>query len=77
MTDRFNSLYKSVNRGGYHRCTICNAVSNETIQTEVGDYKHQMSFVNDPNNPMHFICVSCNEVVDEQRYEYELWDEIK
>lgn len=69
------SIYKSVNRSGVHRCSICNCVNNENIETNIGDYRSHMSFVNDPKDPSHFICISCEEEIQNLRDEYQYMDE--
>jgi hypothetical protein len=78
MTDelkRLETLLKSINRGGHNRCSICNKVSNEEIQTELGDYQAHMSFTNDPKDPLHFICVECADSIEDQRQDYQYFDE--
>jgi hypothetical protein len=68
-------LIKTTNKGGYFRCSICNCVSNESIQTELGDYSPNMSFTHDPKDHRHFICVSCDEAIQEVRQDFEYMDE--
>jgi Fe2+ or Zn2+ uptake regulation protein len=65
------------NRGGYFRCSICDSVSNEFIETNIGDYKKHLSFVNDPKDHTHFICMECNDSVDDLRQDYEYMDDWK
>lgn len=72
---RLDALIKSVNRGGYFRCSLCNCTSNERIETEPGDYKEGLAFTHDPNDGMHFICVNCADVIEEQRQDYEFLDQ--
>lgn len=72
---KLDNLIKSVNKGGYFRCSICNTVSNESIATEIGDYHSHMSFTNDPKDPLHFICVTCDEVINDLRIDYEYLDD--
>lgn len=67
---KFDNLIKSVNRGGYFRCSICNAVSNERIETTIGDFKPNMPFTHDPKDPRHFICISCADEIEEIRQDY-------
>jgi hypothetical protein len=61
---------KIKNIGGHFRCSICNKVSLEDISTEIGDYKRNLPFVHDPKDPMHFICIDCMEVIEDQRQDY-------
>jgi hypothetical protein len=68
--DKFTRLYHLPNKGGHNRCSICNATSNEEIETDIGDYKAHMSFTPDPKDPMHFICIDCSEVINEQEQDY-------
>lgn len=66
------------NLGGHHRCSICNSVSNEEIETDIGDYKHNMSFTPDPKDKNHFICISCSDAINDLRQDYmmdDLWDD--
>jgi hypothetical protein len=65
--------------GGHLRCSICNCVSDESIETELGDYKSRMSFTADPKDNRHFICISCSEAIEEQRREFrerDEWDDL-
>jgi DNA-directed RNA polymerase subunit RPC12/RpoP len=71
---RLDTLIKSVNRGGYFRCPICNTVSNPRIETNIGDYKEGLSFTHDPKDSRHYICVNCDEVIEEQRQDYAFLD---
>ena len=73
--EKLQHLIHSTNKGGYSRCSICDSVSNESIQTNIGDYKHGMPFTPDPKNPLHEICIECLEVIQEQRTDYEYLDE--
>ena len=50
---------------GIHRCSICNRVTNEEIETDVGDFVSGMSFTSDPSNPMFDICVECYEEIED------------
>lgn len=61
--------------GGYFRCSICNSVSSENISTDIGDYKPNTSFTEDPKDHNHFICITCKEVIDDQLMDYEVMDE--
>lgn len=63
------------NLGGHFRCSICNRVSLEEIETNIGDYQKGLTFVNDPKNSDDFICLDCSDVVDEQRHDYWLMDD--
>lgn len=56
------------------RCSICNHVSSEDIQTELGDFT-KGEFVPDPKNELHFICIVCKEVFEEQMLAYEAKDD--
>lgn len=67
-------LIKSINRGGYFRCSICNCVSNERIETNLGDFHPHMSFTNDPKDGLHFICIECDESIEEVRQDYQMDD---
>ena len=69
--------HRTVNRGGYHRCTICNSVSNEDIETSIGDYRPGMSFTPDPILKDSFICIECADVIQDQRFEYEYQDQFE
>lgn len=60
--------------GGTARCTICNCVSSEDIETTIGDYRPGMSFVPDPKDSLGFICLECQDVIQDQRFDYELMD---
>lgn len=62
--------YRIVNRSGVHRCSICNCVNVEDIQTDLGDYRGNMSFTNDPSNPLHFICIDCADEIEDLRQDY-------
>lgn len=75
--EQFNDLLKGVNRSGVHRCSICNCVSSEDVETEIGDYQGYTYFVNDPKDPSHFICGACDEVVKDLRNDYEMDDYFK
>lgn len=56
------------------RCSICNHVSSEDIQTELGDFT-KGEFVPDPKNELHYICIVCKEVFEEQMLAYEAKDD--
>ena len=58
-----------------HRCSICNCVSIVDIQTELGDYRQYMSYVTDPSNRLHFICIDCHEAIQDVRDDFEWMDE--
>jgi len=62
-------------RDGRHRCSICNIVNNESIETEIGDYHSHMSFTADPKDPRHFICISCSESINDQLREFDERDD--
>jgi len=66
-------MTKVRNLGGHFRCTICNKVSLEDIATELGDYTPQ-AFVHDPKDPTGFICVQCNDAIEETKYDWYLLD---
>lgn len=68
-------LIKTTNKGGYFRCSICNTVSNENIETDLGDYKAHMSFTHDPKDSRHFICVSCDEAIEDIRRDFSYMDD--
>lgn len=70
LEKEYEQILKSVNRGGYFRCSICNSVSNESIETNIGDYIPHQSFTNDPKDPLHFICTTCADEIEELRQEY-------
>ncbi len=57
-----------------HRCSICNCVNREDIETNLGDYK-QTSFVKDPSNSLFYVCIECNESIDEVNREYEFMED--
>jgi len=63
------------NQNGVHRCSICNRVSNEEIETNMGDYVQDLSFTFDPNNSLFDICVECGEAIDEVRHDYDFEEE--
>jgi len=67
-------LSRTVNRSGTNRCSLCNCVSNESIETEIGDYRHHMSFTQDPKFNDSVICITCAEVIEDQRQDYEYLD---
>ncbi|QIG69419.1 hypothetical protein EVB79_049 [Rhizobium phage RHph_N3_13] len=69
--------HRTVNRGGYHRCTICNSVSNEDIETSIGDYRPGMSFTPDPIHKDSYICIECADVIQDQRFDYEYQDQFE
>jgi hypothetical protein len=71
----FQQLTKITNRSGISRCSICNCVSNESIETEIGDYRAHMSFTQDPKYRDSVICISCSEVIQEQLDEWSYLDE--
>jgi hypothetical protein len=73
--EEFQDLIKYDNKSGHHRCSICNCVTNESIATEIGDFRSRMSFTPDPKDRMHDICIECAEVIQEQRDEYSYYDE--
>lgn len=77
MTDdikKLEYLYKAKNVGGYFRCSICNAVSNERIETNLGDFKEDVSFTHDPKDGLHFICIDCADAVEDLRQDFEFMD---
>lgn len=70
-----NSSY--IRTGGYFRCVLCNCVSSETIQTNVGDYHPNMSFVQDTKHKENHTCISCREVIDDVLNDFAIQDELK
>lgn len=62
------------NLAGHYRCTICNCVSNESIETEIGDFR-KTSFTQDPKYKDSYICVECSEAIQDVRYDYDLMNE--
>ncbi len=68
-------LTRVTNRSGWNRCSICNCVSNESIETEIGDYRAHMSFTPDPKFKDSVICISCSEVIQDQLDEWSYEDE--
>lgn len=58
-------------RGTHFRCSICNTVSNEGIETDLGDYRPHTSFTSDPKDRRHFICVTCDEIINDTLSEFE------
>jgi hypothetical protein len=68
--EKLQHLIHSVNKGGYSRCSICNSVSNESIQTNIGDFRPHMSFAPDPKDTMHEVCIECKEVIQSVLDEY-------
>lgn len=72
-TKLLSSGYQHVKHGGTVRCTICNCVSSEDIETTIGDYRRGMSFAPDPITS-GFICMECQDVIQDQRFDYELMD---
>jgi len=66
---------KTMLSGGSHRCSICNKVDNESIETNLGDYESNLSFTYDPNDPSHHICIDCEEVIEDQRRDYAYMDQ--
>lgn len=71
-----SSTYRP-NLGGYYRCSCCNSVSNESIETDLGDFKYNLSFVNDPKDDNHFICITCSEAIEDVRRDFQYMDEWK
>ncbi len=57
------------------RCAICNAVSDEDIETNVGDFSKK-EFVADPKSNLHFICTPCKEAIEDLNLEYSYQDDI-
>jgi len=76
LVNELEKVFKSVNKGGYHRCSLCSAVSNERIETNIGDFKPKLAFTNDPKNPMHFICIDCSDAIEEVRQDFEMMDDV-
>lgn len=79
MTDKLSKFTKLISdshikHGGTVRCTICNCVSSEDIETTIGDYRRGMSFAPDPIHRNSFICMECQDVIQDQRFDYELMD---
>lgn len=66
----YGSKDKVTNRSGIHRCSICNCVNTEAIETEIGDFAPYEYFTNDPKDPSQFICISCYEVIQDTLSEY-------
>ena len=64
-----------IKHGGTVRCGICGNVSNENIETNIGDFRPGMSFTQDPKDKNQFICVDCSEVINDLRFDYELMDQ--
>lgn len=75
LQDLQNNYLRS--RGDSFRCSICNCVSDESIETNIGDYRSGMSFVNDPKDHNHFICVDCSEEIQSLRNDYSFMDEFR
>ena len=63
------------NLSGQHRCSICNKVNNEDIETDLGDYVSGSSFTSDPINNMFDICIECYEEIEEANKLWEYEDE--
>ena len=58
------------------RCSICNKVNNQDIETDLGDFNSKMSYVPDPKSPdTSFICIECDEAVREHLSDFQLMDE--
>lgn len=79
MTDKLSKFTKLISdshikHGGTVRCTICGTVSNENIETNIGDYRPGMSFAPDPAYKNSFLCMECQDVIQDQRFDYELMD---
>ena len=75
MSENLEELFKLAkvaNRSGVHRCSICNTVNSEYIETNLGDYRPYQYFVNDPKDPSHFICGECDDSIRELQMEYEI-----
>lgn len=58
-----------------HRCYICNSVSSDSVETNVGDFK-DVDFVRDPQNKNRVICVPCMEAGEENLTEIRASDDI-
>lgn len=56
------------------RCSICNHVSSEDIQTELGDFS-KGEFVPDPKSSLFYICMPCKEVYEDLMLSYETQDD--
>lgn len=65
-----------IRTGGHFRCVICNSVSSETIQTNIGDYHPNMPFVPDTKYKENHTCITCREVIDDMLHDYQLQDEL-
>lgn len=73
--EKLQELHYLSSRGSHFRCSICNTVSNESVETNIGDYKPSMSFTADPNRkPNSMVCIECKEVIDDTLVEYD-WDQ--
>ena len=59
------------NISGIHRCAICNRVNIEGIETNLGDYTQGMSYMADPLDRMHDICVECYEEIQDINKEFD------
>lgn len=73
--EELTGLLKLTNRSGTHRCSICNSVNNEDIETNLGDFNDHTYYVNDPKDPSHFICGECDEVIKDLMCDYEMDNE--
>ena len=60
-----------------HRCSICDKVNIQEIENNLGDYDSDISFVSDPSDASHFICIDCSTEIQEIRDEYAFWDSLK
>lgn len=65
-----------IRTGGHFRCVLCNCVSSETIQTNIGDYKHNMPFVPDTKHKENHTCITCREVIDDVLNDFQIQDEL-
>lgn len=57
------------------RCSICNCVSSESIETELGDFR-EVNFVPDPISSLHVVCQECKQAHEELMLEYEKDDDV-
>lgn len=60
------------------RCSICDRTNNLLVQNLPGQYVKQrqgyIDYFPDPKNKAHLICVTCYEIVEEQRQQFLIQD---
>lgn len=57
-----------------YRCSICNKVSSRDIETNYEETtKH--TFVRDPKDKQHFICMDCNLIYQDLMVDYYIQDD--